>query len=109
MLALLITFVISGSVLAGVSIPLILERIPPNGLYGFRVRKTMENPQIWYPVNKFAGKRLFLASLVITLAAVGVFFIPNLRIEVYSYAILGIWLIVFTSVIVSTVRYMNSL
>jgi hypothetical protein len=109
MLVLLITFVISGLALAGVSIPLILERIPPNGLYGFRVRKTMANPQIWYPVNKFAGKRLFWASLVLVLAAVGVYFIPNLRIDVYSYAILGIWLVAFASAIVSTVRYMNTL
>ena len=109
MLVLLITFVVSGLALAGVSIPLILERIPPNGLYGFRVRKTMDNPQIWYPVNKFAGKRLFWASLVLVLAAVGVYFIPNLRIDVYSYAILGIWLVAFAWAIVSTVRYMNSL
>jgi uncharacterized membrane protein len=109
MVVLMATFVISGLVLAAVSVPLILGRIPPNGLYGFRVRKTMEHPEIWYPVNTFGGKWLLLASLVLVLAAVGFFFIPNLRIEIYSYAILILWVIMFTIAIVSTVRYMNSL
>jgi repressor LexA len=30
------------------SLPLLWGRIPPNGLYGFRVRATLDNPDIWY-------------------------------------------------------------
>ena len=36
----------SGALLAALSVPMIMGKIPPNGLYGFRVKKTMENPDI---------------------------------------------------------------
>jgi hypothetical protein len=55
MIVLEITLVVSGFVLAAICVRLILGRIPPSGLYGFRVRKTMEHPEIWYPVNKYGG------------------------------------------------------
>ena len=103
------TFAISGLVLAAVSVPLILGRIPPNGLYGFRVRKTMDHPEIWYPVNKFAGKRLLVASLLLVLVAIGFSFIAGLSIDGYSYAVLSVWVVGFTIAIVSSVRYMNTL
>ena len=109
MVTLLITFMVSGLVLAAVCVPLILGWIPPNGLYGFRVRKTMEHPEIWYPVNKYGGKRLFLSSLLLVLAAVGFAYIPDLSIEVYSYAVLVTWMVGITIAIVSAFRYMNSL
>jgi hypothetical protein len=103
------TFVVSGLVLAAVSVPLILGWIPPNGLYGFRVRKTMEHPEIWYPVNKYGGERLLLTSLLLVLAAVGYTFMPGLPIDVYSYAVLITWVFGFTFAIVSSFLYMNTL
>ena len=48
---------------------MIMGKIPPNGLYGFRVKKTMENPDIWYPVNAYSGKWLLAIGLVMVLAA----------------------------------------
>jgi hypothetical protein len=106
---LMITFVVSGLFLAAVCVPLMLDRIPPNGLYGFRLKKTMENPDIWYPVNRYSGRRLFLASLLLVLAAVGFAQIPGITMDVYSYAVLATWLVLFALAIVSSIRYMNSL
>ena len=37
-----------------ISVPLILEIVPPNGIYGFRVSGTL-SPAIWYPANAFMG------------------------------------------------------
>ena len=109
MIVLVFTFMASGLALAAVCVPLILGWIPPNGLYGFRVRKTMAHPEIWYPVNKFGGKRLFVASLVLVLTAAVLFFIPGLSIDIYSYAVLLVWVVGFTIAIISSFRYMNSL
>ncbi len=47
-----------------ISIPLILETVPPNGVYGFRTRYTMSSPSIWYPANAFAGWTLLVAGIV---------------------------------------------
>jgi hypothetical protein len=109
MLILKYMFVISGLLLAGLSIPMILRKIPPNGLYGFRVRKTMENPDIWYRVNSYSGKWLLATGLVIAATAFGIAFIPGISLDMYAYAVLAVWVVVFTILIVTSVRYMNSL
>ncbi len=59
---LLILYIVSGALLTALSVPLLLEKIRPNGLYGFRVAKTMNNPEIWYAVNKYSARRLFWAG-----------------------------------------------
>ncbi|MEO1228932.1 MAG: SdpI family protein [Myxococcota bacterium] len=51
------------------SIPLVMRRVPPNGLYGLRVRATTETPEIWYDANAVAGWSLLLAGLVLAVIA----------------------------------------
>jgi hypothetical protein len=52
---LLIVFVVGGTIVIGISIPLIRRRVAPNSAYGFRVRRTLEDPYLWYPVNAYSG------------------------------------------------------
>ncbi len=61
---LIISFIIPSIVFICVSIPLIMNRIPPNGLYGFRLRKTLSNKEIWYKANKFGGQCVFFAGVM---------------------------------------------
>jgi hypothetical protein len=109
MRSLLFMFLFSGFLLSTLSIPLILGKIPPNGLYGFRVKKTMENPEIWYPVNKVGGKWLLVSGIVLVVTAAGFYFIPGISVEVYSYAILAVWVVLFSIILVATFRFMTSL
>lgn len=37
------------------AIPMILGKVPPNRVYGFRTPKTLSSPEIWYPANRIAG------------------------------------------------------
>ncbi len=48
---------------AVLSVPLILRRVPRNAFYGFRTRKTLSSDAVWYPANVFAGQALALASV----------------------------------------------
>ncbi|MDX2021151.1 MAG: SdpI family protein [Deltaproteobacteria bacterium] len=41
-----------------VSLPLALGKIPPNGLYGIRLPSIMEDPALWYPVNRGVGREM---------------------------------------------------
>ena len=50
--------------LAVVSVPLILGKVPPNSIYGFRTRLTLSSPDIWYPANTFSGWALLIAAVV---------------------------------------------
>jgi uncharacterized membrane protein len=52
-----------------VAIPLVAGLIPRNRFYGVRTRKSLTEDRIWYPVNRFAGIMLMLASLVYALVA----------------------------------------
>jgi hypothetical protein len=102
-------YIIFGVFLAVVAIPLILGKIPPNGLYGFRVKKTMENPELWYPVNRRTGKWLLVVSAFIIVAAAGLSLVPDISLDAYSLSVLGVFMLVFSAAIIATVRYMNSL
>ena len=81
----------TGLVLAGLSIPLILGKVKPNGWYGFRVKTTMEDPAVWYAVNTYAGGWLLVTALVIELSAIGLYLIPGIRLDTYSLACLAVF------------------
>ena len=46
------------------SVPMILGKVPPNGVYGFRTPKTLSSPEIWYPANRAAGWFMLAAMAV---------------------------------------------
>jgi uncharacterized membrane protein len=106
---LLIMFVCSGLLLAGLSIPMILGRIAPNGLYGFRVKKTLERPEIWYPVNRYSGKWLLATGLCLVVASVILAQFPSIALEWYSLGVLVVFVLLLTITVIASVRYMNSL
>ena len=45
----------AGILLAALSIPLILGRVPPNHWYGFRTSKTLSIAKLWRASNQYAG------------------------------------------------------
>lgn len=49
-------------VLILLSIPMVLGKVPPNKLYGFRTPKTLSSPDVWYPANKVSGVLMILAG-----------------------------------------------
>jgi hypothetical protein len=48
--------------------PLILRRIGPNRLYGFRTPKTLGDAQVWYDANEYSGKTLRTAGIATIVA-----------------------------------------
>jgi len=109
MTPLLILIVASGGTLIGLSLPLIRRKVPPNSLYGFRVRQTLKNPEVWYPVNAYSGWRILWLGASIVLAAVVAYFVPGLDVAWYG-SIVGIVAAVGLAVgLVQTFRYLRQL
>ena len=102
-------FITSGLILAGLSVPLILGKIPPNGVYGFRVKKTMEHPEIWYPVNAYGGRWLLAVGIGIVLAAVIFANIPGLTLDIYAYCVLAVLVLLLTLAVLATVRFLKEM
>ncbi|MFM2313914.1 MAG: hypothetical protein RLZZ04_3190 [Cyanobacteriota bacterium] len=59
-----------GLLFISMSIPLILEKVPPNKWYGFRVAKTFSSEGIWYSANRVAGYDLLSVGILTVVTAV---------------------------------------
>lgn len=57
-------FIIPATIFLLLSIPLILGIVPPNPIYGVRTPMTMNDPQLWYGVNRYGGWAILLSSIV---------------------------------------------
>ena len=108
MVILLALYSFSGLLLAGLSIPLILHKIPPNGLYGFRVPSTLENPELWYKVNAYAGRRLLVVGLGTAVGSIILYFSVNTSVNAYALSCLGLFLALFLWAIISSVLFLKS-
>jgi hypothetical protein len=51
MSSLLLLYFCGGILLILISIPLLLEKVRPNPVYGFRIQATLNDPTVWYAVN----------------------------------------------------------
>ena len=84
-----LAFVSIGFLFVGSAIPLILQRVPPNPWYGFRVQATLENPAVWYPANRYLGKCLLGFGLFVIVTSVGLSLVPGINWLVYYFACVG--------------------
>jgi hypothetical protein len=108
MATLLILFTGSGLLLAALGVPLILRKIGPNPWYGLRVKKTLADPAVWYPVNAYAAKRLLVVGLGISISAALLFFVPGIDLLAYALACAGIGLGGFLVALLQSFLYLRS-
>ena len=64
---------IGGVFLIAISLPMMYDKVPPNGFYGFRTPRTMSDPNLWYPANRVAGRNLAVAGVIVATTALIVF------------------------------------
>ena len=102
-------FVGSGTFLIVLSIPLIQGRIPPNAWYGFRVRRTLENPAVWYPANRYSGWLLLLFAVAFILAASILVSVPGISFETYSWSCLAVVVVGLGKVVFLSFRNLQTL
>src|SRR5512141_3371030 len=107
MATLLVYYLAGGGILTLLSLPLLFGKIPPNGLYGFRVPATLQDPAVWYKINRYAARRLLAAGLAIILAALGLYFVPGLSVDGYALGCLGVFVLVFIPGLMQSFRYLQ--
>lgn len=107
MKTILFLYVGSSIFLALISLPLIARKVKPNPFYGFRIQQTLDDPEVWYETNQYFAKRLFIVGVVETLAALGFYFIPNISVDLYALACLGVFVITFTTALVQSWKHMQ--
>lgn len=83
-------YIASGLLLSLLAIPMNFGWVPPNRLYGFRVPETLDNHEIWFDVNRFAGRHLLIVGLLTIAVAVVFSRIPSISVDAYAWACLGV-------------------
>lgn len=106
MTALLLLYAGTRILLRLLSVPPLLGKVGPNPLFGFRVSSTLEEPKLWFAVNKFAAKRRIGVGAAV--AAAVSYAVPGITVDVYALSCLGVFPIVFVPAIVQNVRYLKS-
>ena len=94
MATLTIIYCVGGVLTAGLSIPLILGKIPPNRWYGFRVKRTLEDNDIWYRTNAYAGKWLLGTGLWVIFTAFALKAIRHISLTAYALGVLGVLVLI---------------
>jgi len=105
---LLSLYALGGLLLAGLSVPMILKKIPPNGLYGFRLPSTVNNPAVWYDVNAYAGWRLLVVGLGSAIGSIILYYTVDSSVDAYALSCLGLFLELFLWAMISSFLYLRS-
>jgi hypothetical protein len=68
-----ILYLVISVLLVGLGIPLLMGWVPPNPLCGFRTARTLQDPDVWYPVNRTTGFWLIVTSVVASGVSISTF------------------------------------
>ena len=68
-----VAYVLVGLGFGGLGVPLALGRVPPNGTYGFRTRKTRSSAEVWYAANRVQGIDLCVGGVLIAALTVALY------------------------------------
>ena len=66
-----------GSLCCVLSIPLLMQKIPPNLFYGLRTPRTLSDKNLWYKTNRWVGLVLSISSLIAIVGAVGLWILQE--------------------------------
>ena len=109
MTTLLAMYVVFGLLLAGLSVPLLRDKIPPNGWYGFRVPSTLTNAELWYKVNRYMARWMLATGIITTGGAVALFFVPGLSVDAYAWLCLLVFALPFGLGVALSFRYLRKI
>ena len=109
MATLLALYVGAGLLLIGLSVPLIRRKVRPNAWYGFRVRQTLADPEVWYAANAYAGKYLLGIGVITVLTAGGLYRVAGITLDAYALACGGTILAALAVCVIQCFRYLAQL
>ncbi len=99
----------AGLLLSLIALPMVANLIKPNLFYGFRVKQTLEDPEVWYKTNHYAGKHLLASGIFISGSAITLSFIPGISVDVYALLTAAVAFLALGFSVVRSWRYMKSI
>ena len=65
----LLTVILCDVIFVILAVPLMLRKVGPNVVYGYRTRATMNDKTLWYEANAHFGRGLLIGSVISGVAA----------------------------------------
>ncbi len=86
----LVLFMVCAALLvAALAWPLARGAVGPNRWYGVRLPETLADPDVWYPVNRYFGRRMVAVSLQVVAAALVLALVPGIDMALYVVLLSG--------------------
>lgn len=105
MLFVSLMFVGVGILLAGLAVPLVRRRVPPNPIYGLRVPATFADEGVWYDANQRSGHDLLALGVALAGLALALPAVPGLSVGAFGLIMAGLALTgAITLAVVGAVR-----
>ncbi len=86
---LVLFMVCTALLLAALAWPLARGSVGPNRWYGVRLPETLADPEVWYSVNRFFGRRMVVISLQVAAAALVLALVPGIDMAFYVLLLSG--------------------
>jgi uncharacterized membrane protein len=80
---LMLIYIATSALIIVLSVPMMQRKVKPNRWYGFRVPKTLNNPDIWYDANAYCGRWLVIAGAATIIASLVFGVIPDISLDLY--------------------------
>lgn len=104
-----LAFVAAGALFTAFAVPLLQRRVKPNGWYGFRVPRTLDNADRWYAVNAYAARYLLWGGIGTASAAIVLALLPGLSLDAYLLLMTAVILAGPLLSLVQGLRYLRTL
>ena len=91
---------LSGILVIGVNIPLLKGRIPPNAIYGVRIKKSFESEANWYAINRYGAVWLMGYGAAFVLLGLLALALPlaSHPLLIFAVAFAPLWLLIVPAV-----------
>lgn len=103
--------IISGLIIIGISIPLVMRKIKMNYWYGIRIKESFVSEENWYKINSYGGNQMITWSIPLIAAGIICLFIPFNNTKGIWLLIIGIApiIIFMTTALIRILKYAKSL
>ena len=106
---LLVVFLLSGMLLAGLGLPLIFRWVGPNTIYGFRVRRTLADREVWFAANRYSGCGRTATGFIEMVVAGGRYRVVGLSAGAYAMVCGGVTVAMVLAGLIASFRYLGRL
>ncbi len=109
MLLLELIYIFGGLGMALIAIPMIQRWVKPNPFYGFRTPKTLSSETVWYEINEYSGKRLFIAGIFISIVALALSLVPQITVDLYATLVAVLIGLALAIALIQSFLYLNQI